>query len=215
MIPRLIKILVFIGLTTGVLVSAFDLPDETVELELNAAVEVRPALELHLEPKVEVLPEPRTVESNAAWHGPIAQPRYTLRATAYNSLPGQTQGNPHVTATGARTQLGVIAVSRDLLGWHIPYGSLVRIRDLGNYHSGKGYGAFQHVLNEQALFIVEDTMHARKRQQVDIWFPTFAEARQWGVRQVEIEVVRYGREGPVLDFYASALNVTPKLSASR
>jgi len=42
-------------------------------------------------------------------------------------------------------------------------------------------------------------MHPRKRQQMDVWFPTYSQATHWGVRQIEVEVVRYGRTGPRFD----------------
>jgi 3D (Asp-Asp-Asp) domain-containing protein len=101
-----------------------------------------------------------------------------------------------VTATGVKTHFGVIAASRDLLEQELPYGSLVRITDLGNFHNGQGEGAFQEVLDEQEVFVVEDTMHRRKQEQVDVWFETREEAENWGVRYVEVEVLRYGRDGP-------------------
>jgi len=52
-----------------------------------------------------------------------------VTATAYTSHPSQTDSTPFITATGARTRLGVIAVSRDLLD-DLPYGSRVKLQDL-------------------------------------------------------------------------------------
>lgn len=132
-------------------------------------------------------------------HGPIANPTLTVRATGYNSLVAQTDSTPDITATGTRTRFGVLAASRDLLGNDLPYGSLVRLRDLGAYHGGGDAGHFQSVLDGQNLFVVEDTMHARKRNQVDVWFGDYASAMNWGVRAVEVQVVRYGYDGPLLD----------------
>jgi 3D (Asp-Asp-Asp) domain-containing protein len=125
-------------------------------------------------------------------------PIYTLKSTAYNSEVGQTDSNPTITATGATTAFGIIAVSPDMLG-SIPYGSLVRLKDLGSYRSGRGEGKFQDVLDTQDLFIVEDTMHPRKLEQIDVWFADRSEALSWGVRKVELEVVRLGRDGPMLE----------------
>ena len=123
----------------------------------------------------------------------------TLKSTGYNSEEAQTDSTPFITATGERTRFGIIAVSRDLLGANdIPYGSLVRIKDLGAYRDGHRHGEFQALLDSQNLFIVEDTMHKRKRQQIDIWFEHKHVALQWGVRKVEVEVVRLGRDGPIL-----------------
>ncbi len=134
--------------------------------------------------------------------GPVANPVFTVRATAYNSLVSQTNAQPFVTATGQRTAWGVIAVSRDLLGADLPYGSLVRLRDLGGYGSGRGLGAYQTLL-DATLFVVEDTMHPRKSNQIDLWFADHASAVAWGVRRLEVEVLRYGRDGPTLDLGAS------------
>lgn len=203
-----------LGLVIASLITAFR-SQTTVPLVITPQVKLR-SVDLAIAPAVTLLSEPRVVAPASAMVGPQSAVRLRLKSTAYNSLPEQTYGNPFITATGARTAFGIIAVSRDLLGADLPYGSLVRIRDLGNYHNGRGAGRFQDVLDAQGLFIVEDTMHARKRQQIDVWFPHLSEAINWGVRQVELEVVRFGRDGP--EFYAAEptpLGVQPKLAAAR
>jgi 3D (Asp-Asp-Asp) domain-containing protein len=175
-------------------------------------------IDLSVHPEVEVLPASKArflrAEVDGEEHGPL-RPRYTLKATAYNSVPEQTNSQPFITATGASTRFGIIAVSRDLLPRHIPYGSLVRIYDLGNYHDGRGYGKYQALLDGHGYFIVEDTMHMRKQEQIDLWFATVPEALEWGVRRVEVEVVRYGREGPLLEASAGPFEVSPVFMASR
>ena len=124
---------------------------------------------------------------------PVSRPAatFTLRATAYNSLRGQTDSTPFVTATGARTRWGIVALSRDMLR-SIPYGSKVKIEDLGSYANGRGRGAYNRRLS-QTVFVVEDTMHARKRGQVDVWFPARSQALSWGVRRVKLTVIELGR----------------------
>lgn len=192
-----------LGVVLALLITAFSVPSPD-------------GVPLQVSPQVNLLDTPR--EANvppAVPFGPVANPRYVLRATAYNSLANQTDATPDITATGARTKFGIVAVSRDMLYRDLPYGSLVRIRDLGNYYSGNGAGAFQSLLNGQGLFVVEDTMHARKKEQVDLWFPKLSSARSWGVRRVEVEVVRYGREGPVLEGAQNDFSATPQLLASR
>ncbi|TBH17560.1 hypothetical protein ETP66_08850 [Thermus thermamylovorans] len=109
-----------------------------------------------------------------------------LEATAYTSSPRETWGNPFVTATGTRTRIGVLAVSRDLLGV-LPYGTRVRLRDLGTVH-GRGKGQFDPFFRE-VVFVVEDTMNARWRNRVDVWMPDRATALRFGRRLVELEVV--------------------------
>ena len=100
------------------------------------------------------------------------------RATAYNSLSGQTDSTPHITATGTRTRPGVVALSRDLLR-SFPYGSRVTLQDLsGRYNFGN------------RVFIVEDTMAARKTGSIDIWMGSYRDAMNFGARQVRITAVR-------------------------
>jgi 3D (Asp-Asp-Asp) domain-containing protein len=115
----------------------------------------------------------------------------TVRSTAYNSQRSQTDHTPFITATGARTRFGVVALSRDLLR-RIPYGSLLRIEDMGGYGSGRGRGTFNRMLSGTS-FIVEDTMHPRKVNTVDVWMSSRRTALQWGKRQIRVTVLRYGR----------------------
>ena len=201
--------LVALGLVITALITAFSAPrEEPIE-----------PLSLALSPTAIVLDRPVVSEQLFSVKvGPTANPRYTLRATGYNSAVNQTDSTPFITATGARTAFGIVAVSRDLLGDEFPYGSLVRLRDLGSYYTGRGAGAFQTLLDQQGLFIVEDTMHARKTQQVDVWFPEYATAVQWGVRHIEVELVRYGRYGPEIQpvlasEFASEFEASPRLLA--
>lgn len=178
-------------------------PPQPVGLAIDPVVTVSSATE-------------ETVVRGGVVHGPIANPLFEFRATAYNSLEDQTYGDPHITATGTRTRFGIVAVSRDLLGAELPYGSLIRLRDMGSFSNGSGAGKFQAVLDGQAIFVVEDTMHARKRQQLDVWFEEYSTAVDWGVRRLQVELIRYGRHGaeimPVAD---SGFDTSPVLLASR
>jgi 3D (Asp-Asp-Asp) domain-containing protein len=178
---------------------------EKVNVRVKPFVSVAPAKELEVPIATVEIIEP-VVEEPVAEEVPAEEvmltsdtlPSYTLKSTAYNSEESQTDSTPFITATGATTAFGIIAVSRDMLE-HIPYGSLVRLKDLGNYRNGRGEGKYQELLDGQGLFIVEDTMHPRKIEQIDVWFPHRSEALSWGVRKVELEVVRVGRDGPVLE----------------
>jgi 3D (Asp-Asp-Asp) domain-containing protein len=114
-----------------------------------------------------------------------------VRSTAYNSMPGQTDASPFKTATGARTRFGIVALSRDLLR-SIPYGSKVVLEDMGSWSNGSGRGKYNAMLSKM-IFVVEDTMHPRKRSTVDVWFPARRQAIQWGARRLRIRVVQLGR----------------------
>jgi 3D (Asp-Asp-Asp) domain-containing protein len=118
-------------------------------------------------------------------------PSLTVRSTAYNSIPNQTDSSPFHTSTGARTRYGIIALSRDLLK-RIPYGSRVRLQDNGSWKNGRGYGKYNAMLKD-TLFVVEDTMHPRKSGTVDVWLPARDRAIQWGVRSLNMQIVQMGR----------------------
>jgi 3D (Asp-Asp-Asp) domain-containing protein len=118
-------------------------------------------------------------------------PSLTVRSTAYNSIPNQTDSSPFHTSTGVRTRYGIIALSRDLLK-RIPYGSRVRLQDNGSWKSGRGYGKYNAMLKNM-VFVVEDTMHPRKSGTVDVWLPARDRAMQWGVRSLKMQIVQMGR----------------------
>jgi 3D (Asp-Asp-Asp) domain-containing protein len=197
-------------LIVAALVTAFRTPVKPVDIRVLPEVILARKVDVIVEPLVWVAPAKKlelpvaTVEIVPPVVEEVGEvsvtglPVYTLKSTAYNSHESQTDSSPFITATGATTAFGIIAVSQDLLEV-IPYGSLVRLKDLGGYNSGRGVGKFQELLNAQGLFIVEDTMHPRKVEQIDVWFPHEAEALSWGVRKVELEVVRVGRDGPMLE----------------
>lgn len=203
---------VALGTIIGVGVTAFR-PTKEVGILPGATVKVKRFVKLHVSPRATLRNEPRSYTFER--HGPPAKPSFVLRATGYNSLESQTDDTPFITATGSRTRPGIVAISRDLLAGSIPYGSLVRLKDLGGYHGG-GYGKFQDKLDAQGLFVVEDTLHRRKTQQVDVWFESYYEALQWGIRKVEVELVRHGWDGATLDHpEAAAISVVPVLRNSR
>jgi len=102
---------------------------------------------------------------------PASARDFEVEATAYNSLSGQTQGDPSVTAFGTRLTPGmrVIAVSDDLYAQGLREGVQVRIEGL----PGK--------------WTVGDRMSSRWRRRIDIYMgEDEAAARAWGVRRVEV-----------------------------
>ena len=95
----------------------------------------------------------------------------TVTATAYNSLPGQTHGDPTLTAWGDRLEPGMksIAVSRDLI------------------ELGLGHGVEVEIGGLPGVYTVRDKMARRWRRKIDIYMGEDVEAaRRWGRRQVEI-----------------------------
>lgn len=94
-----------------------------------------------------------------------------VTATAYNSVPSQTTGNPHVGAWGDRLRPGMraIAVSRDLLDEGLTRGVEVEIEGLA--------GTWE----------VRDKLARRWKRRIDIYMGSDVEAaREWGRREVRI-----------------------------
>lgn len=94
-----------------------------------------------------------------------------MTATAYNSLPGQTSGDPEIAAWGDRLSPGmaVIAVSRDLLELGLTRGCRV------------------HVEGFDDPFVVLDKTAARFERRIDIYMGTDRDAAlEFGKRRVSI-----------------------------
>lgn len=95
----------------------------------------------------------------------------TVTASAYNSLKMQGEGNPKVTAWGdtLSPEVQSIAVSRDLIRRGLKYKTPVKI---------EGF---------DGVFIVNDKMHPRWRNKIDIYMGQDKQkARNWGRRKIEI-----------------------------
>jgi len=89
-------------------------------------------------------------------------------ATAYSSTIWQTDDTPLITAAGTQVRDGIIANN------YLPFGTKVRIPEL--------YG--------DKVFIVEDRMSWKKgNYQIDIWFPSYWEAKEFGAKRTFIEVL--------------------------
>jgi len=96
-----------------------------------------------------------------------------VQSSAYASSPRQTDSTPCITAAGTRVRPGVVATN------FLPLGTLVKIN--GNLH------------------IVEDRMNSRYAgKYMDIWFPSTSEALVFGRKNIEIEIVAYGKPGQAL-----------------
>lgn len=88
--------------------------------------------------------------------------------TAYSSSPWETDGNPYITASGNWVGEGIVANNM------LPFGTKVRIPEV--------FG--------DKVFVVQDRMHWRKgNYHVDIWFPSYWEALNFGAKRTYIEVL--------------------------
>jgi 3D (Asp-Asp-Asp) domain-containing protein len=115
------------------------------------------------------------IEGNSlvAFSNPLNPPPPTLRkiqviVTAYSSSPWETDEEPYLTAAGTWVRDGIIANN------YLPFGTKVKIPEL--------YG--------DKIFVVEDRMSWKKgNYHVDIWFPTFWEAKNFGAKTTYIEIL--------------------------
>ena len=112
-----------------------------------------------------------TILINPAWGCAKDENALKVTATAYNSLPAQTQGDPTLTAWGQKLVPGMkaVAVSRDLLSMGLTRGVKVKIEGLSG------------------TYIVIDKLNKRWKRRIDIYMGTDEKAaRQWGKREVTI-----------------------------
>ncbi|MDP2864417.1 MAG: 3D domain-containing protein [bacterium] len=88
--------------------------------------------------------------------------------TAYSSTVDQTDSDPFITAAGTWVKEGIVASNL------LPFGTEIRIPEI--------YG--------EKIFVVEDRMSWRKgKYHIDIWFPSYLEALNFGTKKTYIEIL--------------------------
>lgn len=95
-----------------------------------------------------------------------------VTATAYNSVPSQTQGNPIIAAWGdsLKPEIPSIAVSRNLITLGLRHNTPVKI---------EGF---------DSIFLVNDKMHRRWKNRIDIYMGTdIQKAKTWGKQKLTIQ----------------------------
>ncbi len=95
------------------------------------------------------------------------EPVSQVWVTAYSSTPEETDDTPFLTARGTAVRQGIVATN------FLPFGSRIKLPGL--------FG--------DQVFTVEDRMHSRKKDFVDIWMPSKEEAEQFGIHRAEIVVL--------------------------
>ncbi len=89
-----------------------------------------------------------------------------MEVTAYSSTVDQCDSTPFITANGSHVKDGIVAANS------LPFGTKVRIPGM--------YG--------DKIFSVEDRMNKKYDHRLDIWMETRQEAKQFGVRYLQIEI---------------------------
>lgn len=90
-----------------------------------------------------------------------------VKVTGYSSRIEETDDTPHITASGTQVRSGVVAAN-----W-LPFGTKLRIPEL--------FG--------DKVFVVEDRMHKRNGDKLDIWFPTTKDALRFGAQVARVEIL--------------------------
>lgn len=87
--------------------------------------------------------------------------------TGFSSTPEETDDTPLITASGIHVHEGTAAAN-----W-LPFGTKIRIPEL--------FG--------KKVFTVEDRMHERFSDRVDIWFPEKSQAKDFGAQAMRVEIL--------------------------
>ncbi|HYE23201.1 MAG TPA: hypothetical protein VEA92_01965 [Candidatus Paceibacterota bacterium] len=97
-----------------------------------------------------------------------AKQTYTVKMTAYNAVPGQTDADPFTTASGAYSNPEVVAArSRDLAA-KLPFGTVVAISRTAKDTPRCGYSKVEDLIGYR---VIADTMNARIVNHVDVLMP--------------------------------------------
>ena len=90
-----------------------------------------------------------------------------VTVTAYSSTVDQTDSTPFITASGSTVRDGIVACN------FLRFGTRVRFPQI--------YG--------DKIFVVEDRMALKNSHKIDIWFTTREEAKQFGVKYLQVEIL--------------------------
>lgn len=98
-----------------------------------------------------------------------AEPPDTMAVsmTAYNAVPGQTDGTPYLTASGAYSDPNVVAARSQDLASELPFGTVIEITAASSSPSC-GYGA---VSQDVGLRVIADAMNIKMKNKIDILLP--------------------------------------------
>ena len=89
-----------------------------------------------------------------------------VTVTAYSSTPEQTDNTPFITAKGTKVRDGIVAAN------FLDFDTKVKLPEI--------FG--------DKVFVVEDRMHPRFSDRIDIWFPDTETAKSFGKRRTIIEI---------------------------
>lgn len=129
----------------------------------------QPTTVAHIASKLpEFLGQTSQIETAAKEAKHVVQEIKTVWITAYSSTPEQTDDTPFTTASGTTVRDGIIASN------FLEFGTKVQIPEI--------FG--------DRTFVVEDRMHPRKVNFVDVWMPSREDALKFGIYQGRLVVLK-------------------------
>lgn len=90
---------------------------------------------------------------------------FTVLLTSYNAVEEQTDGNPHITASGLSSNPEVIAARSVDLAADLPYGTVVKLERAAKDSERCQFSKVEPLIGYR---VIGDSMHSRKRAQVDV-----------------------------------------------
>ena len=159
MIKTLFAKSIFIGFTVGVILYGIWVP-QSINADLNSSGSTLNSVKLIKNGHLTVC------KLNKSSYEVIR--KLSVILTAYSSSLDETWGDGLITASGKHVADGIVATN-----YNLPFGTKIRIPSL--------YG--------NKVFVIEDRMHPRKKGIVDIWMPTKKDAKEFGVKFADIEII--------------------------
>ena len=93
--------------------------------------------------------------------------KFLMYVTAYSSSVDETDSTPFTTASGTRTRDGIVASNL------FPIGTRLKVPEL--------FG--------DRVLVVEDRMHSRFTDRIDVWMPSKWRALDFGKKRAAVEIV--------------------------
>ncbi|PIQ74992.1 MAG: hypothetical protein CO001_00800 [Candidatus Portnoybacteria bacterium CG_4_8_14_3_um_filter_40_10] len=98
---------------------------------------------------------------------PSNSSKQKVTVTAYSSTPDQTDSSPFITAKGTQVRDGIVACN------FLKFGTKIKLPEI--------YG--------DKIFVVEDRMAIYNSHKIDVWMETRAEAIQFGIKHLTVEIL--------------------------
>lgn len=106
---------------------------------------------------------------------------HTVAMTGYNAVPEQTDSDPFTTASGAYSNPEVMAARSVDLKNDLPFGTIIEIKSVNPKDKGCAYEFAEPFVGYR---VIGDSMHPRKRQQIDLLFPADVKVKVGGGRHL-------------------------------